>query len=80
LQGKFYYTAITPITLYAGQTYMLDGFTSGFSSDGSPGTDRYGVIPTFSVGLDEYATGLPITILGDNSASGVKLPAPVLAT
>jgi hypothetical protein len=71
LQGNFYYTAVTPIELFAGQTYVLDGFTSGHNSDSSPGTDLYGVISAANVGVDGFATNLPITILGDNTASGV---------
>jgi hypothetical protein len=71
LTGHFYYTSITPIELFAGQIYVIDGFTSGLNDDGNPGTNVYGIVAAADVGADGFAAGLPITILGDNSASGV---------
>jgi hypothetical protein len=59
LDDHFYYTAITPVELFAGQTYVLDGFSS---------TDHYGAITSLNVTPDGFTVYAPITILGDNLA------------
>jgi hypothetical protein len=69
VRGNFLYTAITPIELFAGQTYVLDGFTSGLNSAGTAGTTLTGVIPAGNVGADVFVVNAPITILGDNTAA-----------
>jgi hypothetical protein len=73
LTGNFYYTSITLIELFAGQTYVLDGFTSVIDDDGTSGTNPYGVITATNEGADGFGTGLPITILGDNIGSNAVL-------
>jgi hypothetical protein len=73
LTDGFYYTSITPIELYAGQTYVLDGFTSGVNVSDISGADKYSVITSGNVGPDGFAVSLPITILGDSTISGTHL-------
>jgi hypothetical protein len=73
LVGNFYYTAVTPVELFAGQTYVLDANTSGRNSDNTAGTDLYGIIPAANVGIDGFVVNAPITILGDNLAPSVGL-------
>lgn len=61
LDGHFYYDAITPVELLAGQTYVLDGYSS---------TDPYGAVTHLNVALDGFVVNAPITILGDNFIHG----------
>jgi hypothetical protein len=63
--AHFLYNAITPIELFAGNIYVLDGFSS---------TDPVGYITSANIGLDGFSVSTPpITILGDNGASGAGL-------
>ena len=73
LSGNFLYNLVTPITLLAGQIYVIDGFTSGYNSDSVFGTDRYGIISVANETLDGFGVSAPITILGDNVAAGAGL-------
>jgi len=59
LSNGFYYVSITPVELSAGQTYVLDGFSS---------TDDYGSITAAQVSTDGFVVNAPITIAGDNFA------------
>jgi hypothetical protein len=64
LSGHFYYNSVTPVELLAGNTYVLDGFSS---------TDPYGAITQGNVIADGFVVNAPITILGDNDAHGTGL-------
>jgi hypothetical protein len=55
--AHFLYNTITPIELLAGDTYVLDGFTS---------TINYGSVSNAQIGADGFTKYAPITILGDN--------------
>jgi hypothetical protein len=71
--GNFLYTAVTPVTLVAGQTYVLEGNTSGHDQDNIAGTDKYGVISAANVVVDGFGTDLPLTIAGDNLVASVGM-------
>jgi hypothetical protein len=57
LYDGFYYNSITTVELSAGQTYVLDGFSS---------TDDYGAISTGNKIADGFTVNSGITIDGDN--------------
>jgi hypothetical protein len=63
-------TLVTPIELFAGQTYVLDGYTGGYNADSVYGNDPVGVITAANVTADGFVVSAPITILGDNFVSG----------
>jgi hypothetical protein len=64
LDDHFYYNAITPVELFAGQIYVLDGFSS---------TDPYGIVTHANVTADGFTVSAPITILHDNFVAGTGL-------
>lgn len=57
LYDGFYYTPITPVTLTAGNYYVLDSNTNG---------DHYGAVTSGSVVADGFLVNPAITIAGDN--------------
>jgi hypothetical protein len=59
LSNGFYWDAITPVELSAGQTYVIDGFSS---------TDDFGSVSTGNVVADGFVVNPGITKNGDNLA------------
>lgn len=73
LSGNFLYNTVTPIELFAGQTYVLDGYTGGYNSDETYGNDPVGFITAANVIADGFTVSAPISIFGDNAAAGAGL-------
>ncbi|MGO9318760.1 MAG: DUF4082 domain-containing protein [Terracidiphilus sp.] len=73
LSGHFYYNSVTPVELLAGQTYVVDGYTGGVNVDKTYGNDPVGVITAANVIADGFTVDAPLTILGDNFATGAGL-------